>query len=137
MVRKLSLDHLHYRIIIYIYIYLKIPIIIIRKNETHAGELHSQKSHREDFFFAPFMENGERKKISQPLQPYLSPNPPDFQRVVAWSGGSHVPPAIHVSNLNAAAGWWETTLGSKSYFSFLFLFIFFFSISFFLHPVVT
>lgn len=44
------------------------------------------------------MENGDRQKVLQHRLLGIYPDHLDFQRIVAWSGGSHIPPAIHVSN---------------------------------------
>lgn len=44
------------------------------------------------------MENGDRQKVLQHRLLGISPDYLDFQRIVAWSRGSHIPPAIHVSN---------------------------------------
>ncbi len=44
------------------------------------------------------MENGDRQKVLQHRLLGIYPDYLDFQRIVAWSGGAHVPPAIHVSN---------------------------------------
>ena len=60
------------------------------------------------------MENGDRQKV---LQHRLLGIYPDYlQRIVAWSGGAHLPPAVHVSNGTTEThepGWprWETTSG--------------------------
>lgn len=44
------------------------------------------------------MENGDRQKVLQHRLLGISPDDLDFQRIVAWSGGAHVPAAIHVSS---------------------------------------
>lgn len=44
------------------------------------------------------MENGDRQKVLQHRLLGISPDDLDFQRIVAWSRGSHLPPAIHVSD---------------------------------------
>ncbi|KAF0034879.1 hypothetical protein F2P81_012637 [Scophthalmus maximus] len=44
------------------------------------------------------MDNGDRQKVSQHRLLGISPDDLDFQRIVAWSSGSHVPAAIHIYN---------------------------------------
>jgi len=62
------------------------------------------------------MENGDRQKVLQHRLLGIFPDYLDFQRIVAWGSGSHVPTAVHVSD-GATDGEtyrgssWETTLG--------------------------
>lgn len=60
-----------------------------------SGALHSRtETPRRELL----MENGDRQKVLQHRLLGIYPDHLDFQRIVAWSGGSHVPPAIHVSD---------------------------------------
>lgn len=75
------------------------------------------------------MENGDRQKVLQHRLLGIYPDYLDFQRIVAWSRGSHVPPAIHVSSGQTPAenieallvgdnfGLVHSALVSKRYFS--------------------
>lgn len=44
------------------------------------------------------MENGDWKRVSQHRLPGIGPDDLDLLLVVARSGGSYVPPAVHVSS---------------------------------------
>lgn len=59
------------------------------------GELHSPT---ETPWRELLMENGDRQRVLQHRLLGIYPDYLDFQRVVAWSSGSHIPPAIHVSD---------------------------------------
>lgn len=48
------------------------------------------------------MENGDRRKVLQQRLLGISPDYLDAQRVVAWSGGTHVPTAVHDNALGPA-----------------------------------
>lgn len=54
------------------------------------------------------MENGDRQKVLQHRLLGIYPDYLDFQRIVAWSSGSHIPPAIHVSKWEH---WFKTLWG--------------------------
>lgn len=55
------------------------------------------------------MENGDWKRVLQHRLPGICPDYLDLLLVVARSGGSNVPPAVHVSSGNIAGLWWGTT----------------------------
>lgn len=80
----------------------------------HATCAHRRRSggllsRTESQWLELLMENGDRQRILQRRLLGIYPDNLDFQRILAWSSGSHVPPAVHVSRGYACPLWCEDT----------------------------
>lgn len=59
------------------------------------------------------MENGDRQKVLQHRLLGIYPDYLDFQRIVAWSSGSHIPTAVHVSARDPWLKTWGALMGDN------------------------